>query len=97
MTLEEVKNYKSHQSFEYFTSGWVLEIEWKEYYEESIVLIIAKVRHSYMASKSPLQPWVLVNLNGIVSVAHCTYMYMAGLAETCSHVWAILYWVEAAV
>ena len=48
-----------------------------------------------MASKSPLRLWVLVNLNGTVLVAHCTCM--AGLAETFSHVGAILHWVEAAV
>ena len=59
VTLEEVKNYKSLQSFKYLTSGWVLEVEWKEYCEERIVLILGKVRHSYAASKSPLRPWVL--------------------------------------
>ena len=91
-TLEEVKNYKSLQSFKYFTSGWVLYIEWKRYMEESIVLIMGKVRHSYAASKPPLQPWVLVQCNGTVLVAHCTCM--AGLAETCSHVGALLHWVE---
>ena len=94
-TLEEVKNYKSLQSFKYFTSGWVLDIEWKRYKEESIVLIMGKVRHSYAASKPPLQPWVLVQCNGTVLVAHCTCM--AGLAETCSHVGALLHWVETAV
>jgi len=84
VTLEEVKNYKSLQSFKYFTSGWVLEVEWKEYSKENIVLILGKVRHSYAASKTPLRPWVLVRSNGTILVAHCTCM--AGLAETCSHV-----------
>ena len=42
--LEEVKNYKSLQSFKYFTSGWVLEIEWNEYPTDSIVLFLGKVR-----------------------------------------------------
>ena len=86
MTLEEVKNYKSLQSFKYFTSGWVLELEWKEYSKESNVLTHGNVRHSYAASKTLLQPWVLVCSNGTVLVAHCTCM--AGLAETCSHVGA---------
>ena len=94
-TLEEVKNYKSLQSYKYFTSGWVLEVEWKKYSEESVVLIIGKVRHSYAANKTPLQPWVLVRCNGTVLVAHCTCM--AGLAETCSHVGAVLHWVETAI
>jgi len=73
----------------------VLEVEWKKYSEESIVLIIGRVRHSYAANKTPLLPWVLVSCNGTVLVAHCTCM--AGLAETCSHVGAILHWVETAV
>ena len=92
VTLEEVKNYKSLQSFKYFASGWVLEVEWNEY---SIVLILGKVRHSYAASKAPLRPWVLVRSNGAVLVAHCTCM--AGLAETYSRVGAILHGVETAL
>lgn len=95
MTLEEVKNFKSLQSYKYFTSGWVLETQWKEYCEEGMVVVLGKVRHSYAASKPPLQPWVIIHSNGTVEVAHCTCM--AGLAETCSHVAAVLHWVETAV
>ena len=81
VTLNEVKNYKSLQSFKYFTSGWVLDVEWKKYQEEDLVLILGKVRHSYAASKAPLHPWVLASVglstvpNGTVLVAHCTCMY----------------------
>ncbi len=88
-----MKNYKSLESYKYYTSGWVLEVEWKTY--SSVVLIIGKVRHSYAANKTPLRPWVIVELSGSILVAHCTCM--AGLAETCSHVGAILHWVETAV
>ena len=95
VTLEEVKNYKSLQSYKYFTSGWVLEVEWKEYCEESIVLVIGKVRHSFAASKPPVRPWILISNSGAVLVAHCTCM--AGLAETCSHVGAVLHWLETAI
>ena len=95
VTFEEVKNYKSLQSYKYFTSGWVLEVEWKAYSEEEIILILGKVRHSYASSKPPLHPWVLIKRNEAVIVAHCTCM--AGLAETCSHIGAVLHWVEAAV
>ena len=49
----------------------------------------------YAASKAPLQSWVRVYANGVVKVAH--YTSMAGLAKTCSHVGALLYWVETAV
>ena len=73
----------------------MLEVEWKKYQEEDIVLLLGKVRHSYAASKPALRPWILVKSNGTVLVAHCTCM--AGLAETCSHVGAVLHWVETAV
>ena len=76
-------------------SGWVLDVEWKRYNEEGTVLIIGKVKHSYAASKAPLQPWVVVKHSGTVLVGHCTCM--AGLAETCSHVGALLHWIEAAI
>ena len=57
-----------------------------------MVVVLGKVRHSYAARRSPLKPWVIIRTNGTVGVAHCTCM--AGLAETCSHVDAILHWVE---
>lgn len=37
----------------------------------------------------------LLSNHGTLEVAHCTCM--AGLAETCSHIGAILHWVETAV
>ena len=71
------------------------EVGWKKYVEEGIILIVGKVKHSYSANKPPLRPWVLVRCNGTILVAHCNCM--AGLAETCSHVGAVLHWVETAV
>ena len=93
VTLEEVKNFKSLQSYGYFTSGWVLEHKWKTFNEVS--LIIGKVNHSYSVSSPPLQPWVIVKQNGAVSCGHSTCMASHG--ETCSHIGALLYWVEYTV
>ena len=95
MTLEQAKNCKSLYSYSYFSCGWILSTQWKLYAEEEIVLVVGKVRHSYAATKDPLKPWVLIKCSGVVLVGHCTCM--AGLADTCSHVGAILHWVEAAV
>ena len=60
-----------------------------------VALIRGRVKHSYRVSKPPLRPWVIVQKNGTVVCGHCTCM--AGLAETCSHVGAVLYWTETAV
>lgn len=95
VTLEEVKNCKSLESYKYFVSGWVLKARWKVYICQELVLVSGRVRHSFSASKAPLEPWAIIRCNGAVLAGHCTCM--AGLAETCSHVGALLYWVESAV
>ena len=100
MTLEQAKNYKSLDSYSYFSCGWVLsklsvQILTNPHYlyaEEEIVLVVGKVRHSFAATKDPLKPSVLIKCSGAVLVGHCTCM--AGLAEIYSHVGAILHWVE---
>ena len=93
VTKEEVKNYKSLESYRYFVAGWVQQTNWKVY--NSVVLIRGRVKHSFRVSQPPLQPWIIIQKNGTVVCGHCTCM--AGLAETCSHVGAVLYWIETAV
>lgn len=92
-TAEEMRNYKSLNAYKYFIDGWVLDVHWKVYGD--IFLLVGKVQHSYTVSQKPLKPWVAIRKSGIVECGHCTCM--AGLAESCSHVAAILYWLETAV
>ena len=93
VTEDEVKNYKGLDSYRYFVAGWVQKMDWKVY--NDVVLIRDRVKHSYRVSQPPLQPWVIVQKNGTVVCGHCTCM--AGLAETWSHVGAMLSWTETAV
>ena len=37
VTLDQVKNYKSLQTFKYYTSSWVLNVEQKNYEEEKSI------------------------------------------------------------
>lgn len=46
-------------------------------------------------SEVPLKAWVIINSTGEVYSAHCTCT--AGVAETCAHVGALLFKVEATV
>ena len=46
-------------------------------------------------SSAPLNPWVIIKNSDTVVCGHCTCM--AGLGETCSHIGALLYWIEYAV
>lgn len=43
----------------------------------------------------PLRPWIIAECNGIVRAGHCNCI--VGLGETCGHVGAMLFAIEAAV
>lgn len=62
------------------------------YYIQRIVVL--QVRHSQKANEPPLKVWVRTDHDGIVKCAHC--QCMAGLGEVCSHVAAVLFYVDAA-
>lgn len=55
----------------------------------------SQVRHSQSIRDALLRPWLLVKPDGEVQVAHCTCM--SGLGEACSHVGAVLFYMEAVV
>ena len=57
--------------------------------------LIFQVRHSQRANCPLLSTWVLCKEDGTIESAHCTCM--AGLCEACSHVGAILFYLESAV
>ena len=51
--------------------------------------------HSQRLREKPLIPWVITLTNGEIKSAHCTCM--AGLAESCTHIAAILFWIDIKV
>ena len=51
------------------------------------------MRHSQRANDSLLHAWVIVQRDGVIESGHCTCM--AGLGEVCSHIGAVLFYVEA--
>ena len=45
--------------------------------------------------ETPTRSWIIANMGGKIISAHCDCM--AGLGESCSHVGALLFYVEAVV
>ena len=82
MTLEEVKNYKSLQSYRYFTAGWVIEHKWKMFSDCCLVSqTLESATHLPLALQSLFDPVHLEhnyvelieageNLHGILDVTH---------------------------
>lgn len=59
------------------------------------VCVALQVNHSRSLNSRPLEPWLLLHADGAVELAHCTCM--AGLGEACSHIAAVLFYLEALV
>ena len=89
-----MENYRSLEAYTFFISGWVQTIIHKRLPAENIIFR-ADVRPSYRVTEKPHHPWVAVSSEGKVLAAHCDCM--AGLGESCSHIAAVLFKIEAAV
>uniref|UniRef100_A0A224Z0X7 Inhibitor of growth protein 3 n=1 Tax=Rhipicephalus zambeziensis TaxID=60191 RepID=A0A224Z0X7_9ACAR len=92
VTHEQLKAKKSLEAHNYLTSGFVKEPLLKSHGD--CVVVRAKVNHSQALTTQPLEPWLLIKKDGAVKAAHCTCM--AGLGEACSHIGALLFYLEAA-
>ena len=57
-------------------------------------LVLAKVRHSQRMNDSLISCWVITEREGTILFAHCLGC-KAGLAETCSHIASVLFYLEA--
>ena len=68
-----------------FTYMWVTSFSY----------FLTRVMHSMRLKVKLLQPWVVISQSGVVESAHCDCT--AGLAETCTHVGALLFKIEAVV
>ena len=54
-----------------------------------------QVKHSQRLSETPTATWIITEAGGKIVSAFCNCM--AGLVECCSHVGAMLFYVEVAV
>ena len=93
LTREELKAYKGLESYNFFVSGFVRDVGFKDIGD--VCVITGRVKHSQRMNDKPLQPWVLCRKDGTILSAHCDCM--AGLGESCSHVGAIMFYVEYSV
>ena len=59
------------------------------------IFYLFKVRHSQRMNETPLGCWAVLEENGEIYCAHCNCI--AGLGETCTHVAAMLFYLETVV
>lgn len=91
-TKEQFKNFRSLEAFNYLVSGFVTSVQGHRISNKFVVL--AKVRHSQRMNDALISVWVITEDSGVIVSAHCQGC-KAGLAESCSHVACLLYYLES--
>ena len=93
----DLNDYKQSKAYSYFQCGWLNEISYHPISLSSpYCLLKAKCRPSERINEPPHKCWVsITKKNGNIKSAHCDCM--AGMPETCNHVAALLFRLEAAV
>ena len=91
-TNDQFKNYKSLEAYNQVVSGVVASVRGKIVAGGKHV-VIAKVRHSQRMNDSLVELWIIAGSDGSIFSAHCVGC-KAGLAESCSHVASVLFYIE---
>ena len=73
-------------------SGFIASVEGHIVANKSVVL--AKVRHSQRMNDALISIWIITEREGTILSAHCLGC-KAGLAESCSHIASVLFYLEA--
>ena len=91
-TKEQFKASKSLGSFNFLVSGFTTNGQGVKISDKYVVT--GKVRHGQRMNDPLLPIWTISSTEGTVLLVHCTGC-KAGLAETCSHVAGVLFYIEA--
>ena len=91
-TKQQFKTYKSLEAYNFMVSGFITSIQGCIVSGKHVVA--GKVRHSQRMNDPLISVWVIAEKDGTVKSAHCLGC-KAGLAESCSHVASVLFYIEA--
>ena len=91
-TNKQFKAFKSLEAFNQMVSGFVTSVVGKVIAGKYVVR--ARVRHSQRMNDPLVNIWVISENDRTILSAHC-FGCKAGLAESCSHIASVLFYLEA--
>ena len=91
-TKQQFKCCKSLEAYNQMVSGFVTSVQSKIIAGKHVV--VRKVRHSQRMNDPLVNIWVITESDGTILAAHCLGC-KAGLAESCSHIASVLFYIEA--
>jgi len=91
-TQKQFKAFRSLEAYNQMVSGFVYNVQGHMIASKFVVL--AKVRHSQRMNEALIPIWIITEKDGTINYAHCLGC-KAGLAESCSHIASVLFYLEA--
>ena len=91
-TQQQFKAFRSLEAYNQMVSGFIAGVQGHIIANKFVVL--AKVRHSQRMNDSLIPVWIITEREETVLSAHCLGC-KAGLAESCSHIASVLFYLEA--
>ena len=91
-TNKQFKAFKSLEAYNQMVSGFVASVQGKEIAGK--IVVVAKVRHSQRMNDPLVNIWMIVAKDDTIISVHCLGC-KAGLAESCSHVASVMFYIEA--
>ena len=90
-TQHQFKAFRSLEAYNQMVSGFIASVQ--GHIIANKFLVLAKVRHSQPMNDSLISCWVITEREGSILSAHCLGC-KAGLAESCSHIASVLFYLE---
>ena len=96
LSSNDLSDYKTSKAYSYYATGWLLPLFFHNINGDSKYCFIkGACKPSQRLNDTPHKLWLCLSKdNGKIMRAHCTCM--AGLSQTCNHVAAALFRIEAA-
>ena len=91
-TQKQFKAFRSFEAYDRRLSGFIASVEGQNIANKLVFL--AKVTHSQCMNDALIPIWIITEREGTILSADCLG-FKAGLAESCSHIACVLFYLEA--
>ena len=92
---KDLSDYKNSKAYSYYKSGWLQPLQYHNRSKSKYCIIRGECRKP-QSIKDPFHKlWIIIKKAAKIRTCHCTCM--DGMEETCNHIAATMYRVEAGV
>ena len=91
----DLSNYKNSKDYPYYESAWLQPLYFHEVSGSKHCTFKEEYKQSQRKSKINHELWIIMERSSKIRSCHCTCM--AGMGQSCNHVAAAMYRIEAAV